>query len=322
MRPSPTHAVLFVSGLLTLWYFADPGAASRLLAVHGVPRSQLFGQPWRIFTTALLHGGILHFVFNALWAIRLGLPFESRYGNRASLFFLFAVTPMTVACTVMFGNATIGLSGWGFALGGWMLVSRRYDQRLRMSVSDESMGTLIVWFALGFVFSWLKVLPIDNVAHAAGAALGATGALFVYRAEWLQGRSLKARRKAWKKSLSHERGHRPDPFSVALHRRDLNAMAPAFDAPELVQHTSVEAWDQWTEELIAAGDETNAKRTLSLAISISTPADLPVRLMRLSNLQHRSGNEHLAFETLMKVNKSHLRFEEKRLYDDLRKRYP
>ncbi len=321
MRYSPTHAILFVSGLVTLWYFADPRSAGSLLAIHGTSRDHLFAQPWRFFTTTFLHGGILHFLFNALWAIRLGIPFEARYGNRASLYFMAAVIPITVMVTVMFGNATIGLSGWGFGLGGWMLVARNYDERLRCSISDESMGTLVVWFGLGFVFSWLNVLPIDNVAHTAGAMLGISGSLWVYRVEWLQSRSLKARRKAWNKALQHENNDQPDPFSRGLKDRNLESMCQAFLDPSLVQHTPVEAWDQWTEELMARGDEANAQRTLSVAISLSTGADLPVRLMRLSNLQHRNGSESLAFETLMQVKTGHLRPHEKPLYDELRKRY-
>ena len=53
-----------------------------------------------------------------------------------------------------------------------MLVAQA-DHRLENAVSDESMGTLVVWFALGLVLSWLRVLPIDNVAHTAGGTVGA-----------------------------------------------------------------------------------------------------------------------------------------------------
>ena len=41
MRQSPTQTVLFVSGLLTLWQFADPRGAEGLLAIHGVSRGEL-----------------------------------------------------------------------------------------------------------------------------------------------------------------------------------------------------------------------------------------------------------------------------------------
>ena len=320
MKASPTHAVLFASGLATLWQFADPKAAISLLAVHGVPREVFWSQPWRSLTTALLHGGILHFVFNALWAIRLGIPFESRYGNRASLIFLLLVTPFSVLCSVVFGNATIGLSGWGFGLGGWMLVARRFDQRLQNTVTDESMGTLVLWFGMGFVLSWLRVLPIDNVAHTAGGTAGALGALITYRLEWKRSRSMGKRRRAWKRAMNADRTQGPDPLSIALRERNLASIQPAFENPDTVKHTPVDLWDQWTEQLITDGDEENAQRTLSVAIAMASPSDRSMRLMRLSNLQFRSGKLSDADRTLNQVNPSQLRPEERELFDVLRKR--
>ena len=309
-----------ISGLATLWQFADPKGAIGLLAIHGVSPELIFTQPWRLMTTALLHGGILHFVFNALWAVRLGVPFESRYGNRASLIFLLLVTPFSVLCTVMFGNATIGLSGWGFGLGGWMLVARRYDQRLQHSVSDESMGTLVVWFALGFVLSWLRVLPIDNVAHTAGGSIGALSALWTYRSEWKRSRSMSKRRRAWKSAMNSHQEAAPDAISVGLRDRDLESLQPAFENPELAKHTPVEMWDEWTEELVANGDEKNAQRTLSVAITLGSSSGRPMRLMRLSNLQYRSGETSAALDSLTQVNAAQLRPDERELYDALRER--
>ena len=322
MKSSPTRTILMISGLATLWQFADANGAVSLLAIHGISRDVLWTQPWRLFTTALLHGGILHFVFNALWAMRLGVPFETRYGNRAALLFLLLITPFSVLCTVLYGNATIGLSGWGFGLGGWMLVARRYDQRLQHSVSDESMGTLVVWFALGFILSWLRVLPIDNVAHTAGGTAGALGALWTYRQEFKRSRSMGKRRKAWQRAMNAEQEVTPDPLSVALRERDLSSIRPAFDDPDSVKHTPIELWDQWTEDLLAEGDEKNAQHTLSVAIALAPASDRALRLMRLSNLQFRSGDFASSTRTLEQVNTAQLRPEERELYAALRERSP
>ena len=82
-----------------------------------------------------------------------------------------------------------------------MLVARRFDQRLENAVSDESMGTLVVWFALGFVMSWLRVLPIDNVAHTTGGTAGALGALWTYHSEWKNAEwamSIRRQASAWR----------------------------------------------------------------------------------------------------------------------------
>ena len=321
MRQSPTQTVLFVSGLLTLWQFADPRGAEGLLAIHGVSRGELPFQPWRFLTTALLHGGILHFVFNAMWAIRLGLPFESRYGNRASAIFVIGVTPLTVLFTVLAGNATIGLSGWGFALGGWIFVARKFDTNLQQMVSDETMGTLVVWFGLGFVLSWLRVLPIDNVAHTAGAVLGAGGALCVYRDEWRRARSRGHRRRKWQRALRTETKSKPDDLFVALRQQDLALAQRAFENPELVVQTPVDLWDQWTEALLSADDESNAKRTLAVAIAIGGEANSQIRLMRLANLEFRTGEPELARKTLNRVNPARLRPDERSLYKSLQDRF-
>ena len=168
----------------------------------------------------------------------------------------------------------VGLGLWPW---GWMLVARRYDQRLQHSVSDESMGTLVVWFALGFILSWLRVLPIDNVCAYRGGTAGALGALWTYRLEFKRSRSMGKRRKAWQRAMSGEQEAGPDPLSVALRERDLSSIRPAFDDPDSVKHTPIDQWDQWTEDLVAEGDERNAQHTLSVAIALAPASDRALR---------------------------------------------
>ena len=55
--------------------------------------------------------------------------FENRYGNRRRDIPL--VGDLLVLCTVIFGNATIGLSGWGFGLGADAGGSSRSSARER-----------------------------------------------------------------------------------------------------------------------------------------------------------------------------------------------
>ena len=112
----------------------------------------------------------------------------------------------------------------------------------------------------------------------------------------------------------------PDPLSIALRVRDLASAQPAFENPDMVKHTPVGLWDEWTEQLIADGDEKNAQRTLSVAIALAPTSDRSMRLMRLSNLQFRSGDINAARLTLNQVNASQLRTEEREIYESLRKR--
>ena len=120
--------------------------------------------------------------------------------------------------------------------------------------------------------------------------------------------------------MNAEPSQSPDPLSVALRERDLASVQPAFENPDVVKHTPVDLWDQWTEELITHGDEENAQRTLSVAIALASPSDRSMRLMRMSNLQWRSGDMDAAMQSLDQVNVAQLRRDERELYDALRKR--
>ena len=120
--------------------------------------------------------------------------------------------------------------------------------------------------------------------------------------------------------MNAEPSQNPDPLSVALREQDLASVQPAFENPDVVKHTPVELWDQWTEELITNGDEENAQRTLSVAIALASPSDRSMRLMRMSNLQWRSGHMDAAMQSLDQFNVAQPRREERELYDALRKR--
>ena len=51
-------------------------------------------------------------MFNALWAVRLGILSKADTATGPLLF--AAGDTILVLCTVLLGNATIGFSGWGF----------------------------------------------------------------------------------------------------------------------------------------------------------------------------------------------------------------
>ena len=120
--------------------------------------------------------------------------------------------------------------------------------------------------------------------------------------------------------MNAEPSQNPDPLSIALREQDLASVQPAFENPDVVKHTPVDLWDQWTEQLIANGDEENAQRTLSVAIALASPSDRSMRLMRISNLQLRSGDLSAAMHSLDQVNAAQLRPDERELYDALRKK--
>ena len=76
-----------------------------------------------------------------------------------------------------------------------MLVARRFDHRLQHSVSDESMhfGGVV---RPGICVVMAACPAHRQRGHTAGGTAGALGALWTYRSEWKQSRSMGKRRKA------------------------------------------------------------------------------------------------------------------------------
>ena len=77
-----------------------------LLAYEAWPR-----EPWRLFTSCLLHGGWLHLAFNLYWILRFGSILEPVFGalTRAILFLFLGTSSM--AAEWAFARGGIGLSG-------------------------------------------------------------------------------------------------------------------------------------------------------------------------------------------------------------------
>jgi membrane associated rhomboid family serine protease len=82
------------------------------------------GELWRLVTSILPHGGILHLVFNVYWLWVFGTFVEEVYGHlkTAALVLLFAVGSGAWEFAIAVGG--IGLSGVGYGLFGllWILV--------------------------------------------------------------------------------------------------------------------------------------------------------------------------------------------------------
>jgi hypothetical protein len=145
------------------------------------------GEWYRLATVALLHGGVLHLLFNmyALWVI--GVPLESSIGRwRFATIYLVALLGGSSA-SLLFNAANtpaVGASGAIFGLfGATVIVNRR---RGRDATSMYSV--IAINLALGFF------LPnVDWHAHVGGLIFGAAStALLVMGAtrKWLPWRLL------------------------------------------------------------------------------------------------------------------------------------
>ena len=130
------------------------------------------GEIWRLFTSAFPHTGILHLAFNVYWIWVFGTLAEEVYGHlkTAALLALFAFGSGSFEFALAAGG--VGLSGVGYGLFGllWVLSSR--DDRFRDAVDQRTVRLFVGWFVLCVATTVLKIFPVANIAHAAGAVLG------------------------------------------------------------------------------------------------------------------------------------------------------
>jgi GlpG protein len=138
------------------------------------------GEWWRLLTTALLHGGPLHILFDGMWMWSLGKAVESTRGPGRYLLLFAGSAVFASAAQVYVGHAGgIGLSGVIYALAAFLWMRRRVDGVAATVMNPSTSRILGVWWVL----CWVLPLNIGNWAHTGGIAWGlAAGWLSLKRA--------------------------------------------------------------------------------------------------------------------------------------------
>ena len=128
---------------------------------------------WRAFTSTLPHASFFHLAFNLYWLWIFGALIERVYGHlkTAAIFAFLAFGSMLAEFAVSEGG--VGLSGVGYGLWGMLWVLQKRDPRFANAVDRLTSQTFVIWFFLCIVLTLTNVFPVANVAHGAGAVLGA-----------------------------------------------------------------------------------------------------------------------------------------------------
>ncbi|HYO11168.1 MAG TPA: rhomboid family intramembrane serine protease [Tepidisphaeraceae bacterium] len=150
------------------------------------------GQLWRLLTSALPHREPFHLAFNLYWLWILGTVVEDRLGA-ARTFALFAfLAAGAQAAEYALLDGGVGLSGVGYGLFGMLwVVGRRDPERLGEAVDRTTATLFLAWFFLCVVATVTGAWEVANIAHAAGALLGALVG-WVMTVPWQAARALPA----------------------------------------------------------------------------------------------------------------------------------
>lgn len=137
------------------------------------------GQVWRLITPILLHGGILHLLFNMFWLRDLGAIIESRRGTlfMAVLVIVAAVLSNLAQYKASHSPLFLGMSGVVYALFGYAWLKGRFDPGSGIVLHPQTVTIMLVWLVICMTGI---VGPIANYAHVAGLLVGLAFAAVPY----------------------------------------------------------------------------------------------------------------------------------------------
>jgi membrane associated rhomboid family serine protease len=179
VRPAPPIARVasypVVGGLAILavmvslaWMTEQVDVDPVVLDVRAIP-----AEPWRLLTSALPHVGLLHLGFNVYWLWNFGTHIEEVFGHGRTLLILaFFAAGSGAAEYALSAQGGVGLSGVGYGLFGMTWWLARYDSRFAGAMDTRTTRLFGIWFLLCILLTAGDWMPVANVAHGMGWALG------------------------------------------------------------------------------------------------------------------------------------------------------
>ncbi|MFD0773806.1 rhomboid family intramembrane serine protease [Streptomonospora algeriensis] len=173
-RPTVTWALLALMGAGFVAQLALPGQRLAVdFGMHG--EAVVFGGQWyRLITSAFLHGGVMHLLFNAFALYIIGQQVETVLGHAryTALWVLSALGGSVLSLLLTADALSVGASGAIFGLfGAVFVIGRRLQLDVRFIV-----GLLVVNLMITFL--------VPNIAwagHLGGLAVGLLlGAAYAY----------------------------------------------------------------------------------------------------------------------------------------------
>jgi len=131
------------------------------------------GQLWRLFTAIFPHLDILHLAFNLYWLWILGTRVEEVYGHAKTAMLIALLAVGSSSLDFAFDRGGVGLSGVGYGLFGLLCVLRDRDDRFRGAIDQRTIKLFVGWFLICIATTLTHTFVVANVAHGAGAILGA-----------------------------------------------------------------------------------------------------------------------------------------------------
>jgi len=144
------------------------------------------GEVWRLVTCTLLHGGIAHLVFNAIWFLRFSTVIDNWLGPWFALALYAMVAASSSAAQLLVSPyvVLVGASGVVYGLFGFLWVMSRRRDDAAMAANRYTVETMLAWLVICEMINYWGG-NIANAAHVWGLLLGwLLGQTFVARRRW------------------------------------------------------------------------------------------------------------------------------------------
>ena len=177
MLARPTGTLKIAVGVLAVVFLGqmlvdaqgDPRAMPKSIEAAALLKSSVLedGEWWRLITTGLMHGSILHILFNGMALFSLGRVVVALV-SPALLSVVFLATVVTGSlASLYFGSAPASVGASGGILGclGFLLV---VTQKFRDQLPTYLRSSLVQSTIVVSIFGLLGAAFIDNAAHAGG----------------------------------------------------------------------------------------------------------------------------------------------------------
>jgi membrane associated rhomboid family serine protease len=177
--PLVTYAILGVTVAIGLSSMLSPASGQFFFQLFALDKQALAGgEYWRLLTVTLVHGGLMHLLFNMYALYIVGPIVEALYGRVLFLlFYVLTAAVASVASYLIVAAPSVGASGAVFGLFGILFVSTwRHKPALgrQARALTGQIGILIAFnLALGFGLGGAFGVRIDNAAHVGGLITGA-----------------------------------------------------------------------------------------------------------------------------------------------------
>lgn len=154
--------------------FIEPSVDSLIDWGGNLRNITLQGEYWRLLTATILHGGIIHLIFNLYALILIGIILEPIIGKKKYIFTYFISSIFASVFSLYFNTnvVSVGASGAIFGMLGLIFILISFKIISFPNISNKNLMISVGIFVLYNLLSGIQTEGVDNAAHIGGLICG------------------------------------------------------------------------------------------------------------------------------------------------------